>query len=278
MDVIVVSSNSIERVKGFQQRVLDREWNLHLSHKDGPFPHIEQSPAGVVVFAEKDQKIAEWVANLEKHTRYLSIPLIAVANGSDRQAHDQLLAAGACAVFDSDVKDEVLLSELQSRCDVQPVYAEIRKNLLEPFIEGTTITLQEMAGVKVFVNSVYQKSNYKLFGDISAIIGLVAPGEGSMVLSFPEATANAIVRRVLAGIADHPDADMIRDCVGEVINVVAGQAKGILSNTKYHFSFSTPTVISGANHEIRHKPNMACMVIAFGSDVGAFALQLCLHL
>jgi len=278
MDVIVVSSNSIDRVKGFQQRVLDREWNLHLSHLDGPFPRIEQAPAAVVVFADRDQKIADWVAGLEKHTRYLSIPLIAVANGPDHLAHDQLLAAGACAVFDHEVEDEILLSELQSRCDVQPVYAEIRKNLLEPFIESTSITLQEMAGVKVSVNSVYQKSNYKLFGDISAIIGFVAPGEGALVLSFPEATANAVVQRVLAGIADHPDNDMIRDCVGEIINVVAGQAKGILAPTKYHFSFSTPTIISGTNHEIRHKPNMACMVIAFGSEVGPFALQLCLHL
>jgi chemotaxis protein CheX len=278
MDVIVIGSSSIDRMKVFQQHVLDREWNLHLSHVDGPFPRVEQAPAGVVVFAEKGQEIADRIANLEKHTRYLSIPLIAVANGSDHQAHNRLLAAGASAVFESDVKDEILLSELQSRCDVQPVYAEIRKNLLEPFIEGTTITMQEMAGIKVSVNSVYQKSNYKLFGDISAIIGLVAPGEGSLVLSFPEATANAVVRRVLAGIADHPDSDMIRDCVGEIINVVAGQAKGILASTKYHFSFSTPTVISGANHEIRHKPNMACMVIAFGSEVGVFALQLCLHL
>lgn len=278
MDIIVVGSNMVERVRGFQQHVLAQDCNLHLSRPEGPLPRIGQAPAGVVVFADGEQRIADWIASVEKHTRYLSVPLIAVSHNSDRGVRDQLLAAGACAVYDADADNELILAELQSRCDVQPVFAEIREHLLEPFTDATKITLQEMAGVAVTVHSVYQKSKYKMFGDISAVIGLVSPREGSLVLSFPEATANMVVQRILAGIADAPDSDMIRDCVGEIANVIAGQAKGILASTKYQFCFSTPTIIAGAGHEIRHKPDMPCLVIAFGSDVGDFALQLCLHL
>lgn len=278
MDVIVVGSNMIERVRGFQQNVLARDWNLHLSRADGPLPRVGQAPAGVVVFADGEPKITDWIASVEKQTRYLSVPLIAVSQDADRGVQDRLLAAGACAVYDAKVDDNLLLAELQARCDAQPVFAEIRENLLQPFTEAATITLQEMASVAISVHSVYQKSKYKMFGDISAVIGLIGPREGSLVLSFPMATAATVVGRILAGIAEDPDNDMIRDCVGEIANVIAGQAKGILAETKYQFCFSTPTIISGVGHEIRHKPDMPCLVIAFGSEVGDFALQLCLHL
>jgi CheY-specific phosphatase CheX len=67
------------------------------------------------------------------------------------------------------------------------------------------------------------------------------------------------------------DEDMVRDCLGEVVNVVAGHAKALLLNTRYHFTLSTPTLLAGGA-PVRH--GASCLVVAFGSDVGPFVLQL----
>jgi chemotaxis protein CheX len=79
-------------------------------------------------------------------------------------------------------------------------------------------------------------------------------------------------------MTEEPDEDMIRDCVGELANVTAGQTRGKLTNTPYAFSMTTPTVISGMGHEIRHKPGMPVLAVAFRSDCGNFAMQLCVSL
>ena len=57
-------------------------------------------------------------------------------------------------------------------------------------------------------------------------------------------------------------------------NVIAGQAKALLAGTPYHFAFSTPSVMTGADREIWPRPGSECLVIAFDSDVGEVVLRL----
>jgi chemotaxis protein CheX len=237
---------------------------------------LGEETAGVVLFDDGKLSAASWIASVREQTRYLSVPVIAVANRNDREFQSRLLAAGACAVCDNTCSNEHILGEIQNHCNSEPVIAEIRTGLLGPFTTATTLTIREMACVEATVKSVYQKRKHKMFGDISAVIGLMARTEGAMVISFPELSALAVTRRILAGLNDNPSPDDVRDCIGEVANVIAGQARGILASTPYAFGMSTPTIVSGAGHEIRHKPGMPCLVVAFCSELGDFALQLCL--
>ena len=66
------------------------------------------------------------------------------------------------------------------------------------------------------------------------------------------------------------------DGVGEIINMIAGQAKAMLVKTKYHFTISIPSVISGHGHEISHKKGTPNIVVLFEADGTPFALQVCL--
>lgn len=275
MDICIIGSQS-EKLQGFQLYARDNGCDLRVGVLDESLPEVNELTSGVVVFDDGRLSVAECVAKVREHTRYLSIPLIAVAGRPEMEMHSRLLAAGASAVCSSDASNEAILKEIQSQCNVEPVLLEIRRSLLGPFTSATTVTMREMANVDVTVRSVYQKTKYKMFGDISAVIGLMARSEGAMVLSFPDQSAIAFSRRVLAGVTEDLSADMVRDCIGEISNVIVGQARGILSETPYRFAMSTPTIVSGAGHEIRHKPGMPCLVVAFGSELGDFALQLCL--
>jgi CheY-specific phosphatase CheX len=90
-------------------------------------------------------------------------------------------------------------------------------------------------------------------------------------MSDSDETARALAEHVLASVTGNVSTEMIHDCVGEVANVVAGQAKAMLVGSPAHFTLSTPTVqVGDAARSIGQR-----RVIEFDSNVGGFAVQLC---
>jgi chemotaxis protein CheX len=158
-----------------------------------------------------------------------------------------------------------------------PVGGEIRDKLLEPFIGATFAALSEMVGTEVVVRAVYQKTMDHALGDLAAVIGLRSETEGSLVLAFPQQTAAALAGRILAEVTPEVDDSLIRDCVGEIANVVAGQAKAMLAEGPYRFVFCLPQIVVRAK-DFQPRPGLDCLVAAFASDQGDFALQLFLKL
>jgi chemotaxis protein CheX len=155
-----------------------------------------------------------------------------------------------------------------------PIGDEVRSHLLEPFIAATRATLAEMAGTEVVVRTAARTDQSQALGDVSAVVRLTSATEGYLVLGFPQRTAAALTERILTGVLKEIDEDLICDCVGEIANVVAGQAKSLLAGTPYHFSFSLPRVVVGCPPELGTHPNRECLVVAFGTDLGEIALQL----
>jgi chemotaxis protein CheX len=161
-------------------------------------------------------------------------------------------------------------------CGAQPVSPDVREQLLEPFISGACLTLTELAQTELAVRSVYRMALPRTLGDISAVLGLTAESGEVLVLSFPAQTAAALAGRVLAEVTQAPEDDLVRDCMGELANVIAGQAKTLLAETPYQLLLATPRVLSGPGLEVGSRPDTESLVVVFGSDAGDFALQVCL--
>jgi chemotaxis protein CheX len=156
----------------------------------------------------------------------------------------------------------------------QSVDGEVRENLLEPFIAAVRAALGEMAGAEPVVRAVYRKPMQHAFGDIAAVILLRSVrGDASLVLGFPQATAAALARRILAEVKHAVEEDLIRDCVGEIANVVAGQAKALLAERPVRFEFRLPQMVVNAA-EFQPCQGVDCLVVIFDCDHGSFALQL----
>jgi chemotaxis protein CheX len=160
--------------------------------------------------------------------------------------------------------------------DAQPVSPEVREQLLEPFISAASLTLTELAQTEVIVRSIYRTALPRTLADTSAVLGLTAKGGEVLVLSFPAATASALAGRVLAEVPGTPDDDLVRDCMGELANVIAGQAKTLLAETPYQLMLDTPSVLSGPGLEVGSRKDLPGLIVVFASDAGDFALQLCL--
>ena len=142
--------------------------------------------------------------------------------------------------------------------------------LVEAFAEAVPAALREWAGVEAVVRASGPASAVDTGAGLIAGIGLtMASGEGRLELLLPTQTAVELACRVLAGTVDPVGEDMVRDCMGEVANVVAGHAKALLVGRPSHFTLSTPVVRAGGLIE-----GTGGWVIRFESDVGPFDVHL----
>ena len=142
--------------------------------------------------------------------------------------------------------------------------------LVEAFSSAVPFALREMAGVEAVVRDARPATRTDSSDELSAVIRLTtATGVGWLTLNLPEPTAKELARRVLKETTDQVSAEMIRDCVGEVANVVAGQAKALLVGRPEHFTLSTPTVWASGPTDAS-----GGWLIRFDSDAGPFAVHL----
>src|SRR5881397_517540 len=107
-----------------------------------------------------------------------------------------------------------------------------------------------MLSLEVFPRETRRADGCKTVNDVTAVIKLTFCSTGSLVLGFPRDMAQALAQRLLVDSGAEVDDALIRDCVGEIANVVAGQAKAVLHGTPYRFTHSTPTIFLGPDRTI----------------------------
>ena len=147
----------------------------------------------------------------------------------------------------------------------------ISDELVEAFVAAVPLVLQDMGAVEAFVRGIDAANTSDRANGISVTMTLSTSFANlDFVLHFRERTAVALAERILTETIEHPSADMVRDCVGEVANVIAGQAKSMLVGNPAHFTLSTPTVRDGRLVEPANG-----RAIDFDSSIGEFSLHLC---
>ena len=274
MDILVYASEPSDRAASFEKFVHEEGHQVQRVAPGKRLPASEHLWLGAVFFDQGAADLPALLREPREQLRYLGISLVVVTPQEKVDSQKQLCAAGADVVCAPDTPDALILKELIGRSHAQPVAPELRAQLVEPLITAVTQTLSEMAGAEAFARSVYQRETPAVLGDVSASLEISSPLEGALILSFSKGTAEALEKRVFAEVVSEPDRALLPDCMGEIANVLAGQAKALLAGTPYHFIFSTPHV-STSEHGIKLRENMDSLVIAFDSDLGGLALQLC---
>lgn len=146
----------------------------------------------------------------------------------------------------------------------------VQKDIFEPFAEGTRQMLAMMLGVECELGA--EDDNLPRTY-VSGVINLAGSANGQAALCFPQDAARRVVATMLAMEEDEVDEDTLRDGVGEMVNIVAGQAKSALTDTPWHFELGLPTIVVGENHSIglfRGKKTHARRV---DTELGSFALM-----
>lgn len=148
--------------------------------------------------------------------------------------------------------------------------------LINAMISSTRDVLSTMANAEATVKEVKPQATYNSTGDLSAVIGILGEkGEGMLSLSFSVELANIIVSRLLGSSPVSINSDDRCDGIGELVNMISGNAKTILSRESgSSYRLSLPTIIMGNGHEIHARPkNSPYLLIVFEVEGHEFSLQ-----
>jgi len=144
---------------------------------------------------------------------------------------------------------------------------------INPFISATMNFFKTMLRVDAAPGKPGIKHEPYPPHDISAVIGLSGEAQGSVALSFPKIVALKIVSAMLGSEIKIVGPELT-DGIGEVVNIIAGNAKGDL--TAFKLSISLPNIIIGKDHVVVSPTGAPTIVVPFTSVFGNFSMEVSL--
>ena len=145
---------------------------------------------------------------------------------------------------------------------------------INPFINATLNVLETMASTKAEAGKPYLKKERVATGDVSGVIGLTGEVSGTISVSFTEKSILAIVSNMFGEEMKELNEE-IEDAVGEITNMISGQARQELEQLGRSLQAAIPTVVMGKNHSITHVTSHPVIAIPFSTDNGGFTIEVC---
>jgi len=144
--------------------------------------------------------------------------------------------------------------------------------LINPFINATLNVLQTMAFVVCKPGKPYLKKDDMARGDVTGVIGITGEANGSVSVTFDERSILKIVSNMFGEEMTELDGE-IADAVGELTNMISGQARKELEEGGKIYEAAIPSVVTGKNHCITHITHGPKVAIPFTMDEGSFTIE-----
>ena len=148
--------------------------------------------------------------------------------------------------------------------------------LINPFIEATLHVLSSIAFTNAVAGKPYLKKDTLAMGDISGVVGLSGEARGTLSVSFSKGSILHIVSKMFGEPVKEIN-DEVADAVGEILNIVSGQARQKLETMGRVLKGAIPTVITGQNHSIIHITKEPVVAIPFDVEHGHFTIEVCIE-
>lgn len=147
-------------------------------------------------------------------------------------------------------------------------------SLITPFMTSIQNVFSTMFQLPVEIGEPRIKTDSSTTHDVSGIIGVSGEMVGTIVLSMPSDTAESIVA-LFTGMEMKSDTDDFADAVGELINMISGNAKAEFQRKSV--SISCPSVVIGSGHRVASGSNIPCVMIPCNTDCGEVVLEIAIR-
>ena len=147
---------------------------------------------------------------------------------------------------------------------------------IQGFVEAIQNVFATMVDTQVNVQKPKIKDNANPTYDVSGVIGMSGDVTGAINISFPVETASKLVN-LFAGMDLEPESEDFADAIGELVNMIAGNAKAKLAKPdETPMELTLPTMIRGKGSVVTNHSRATWLEIPFESGLGDFRLRVCL--
>lgn len=146
--------------------------------------------------------------------------------------------------------------------------------IAQPFVAAVTETFSGLLGLEAIGSNVEDALHDDGRDGITALIEFSGPRFGVVIVTFPPDVARSAVTRMLAGAGGEVEEGDVTDGVGELVNIVSGRAKSVLSALGMRgLDMSVPTVLTGFSLSDLGLADADWSRIDFATEVGSFTLR-----
>ncbi|MEE8473177.1 MAG: chemotaxis protein CheX [Dehalococcoidia bacterium] len=150
----------------------------------------------------------------------------------------------------------------------------MKQEYINPFLSPAKLVWQRELGQPLNVESAEGTSHRFTTEDITAAIGVSGRLQGSVLYGFPAGTARAIIDKLLGRRVDL-ESEMALSALGEIANVITGNAVTELAVNGYLCDISPPIMIVPVGSLITTVVGQQILV-TFGSPMGALKVRVSL--
>ncbi len=154
----------------------------------------------------------------------------------------------------------------------------MKNTYVQPFVDAAVKVLETMAFTTPTLRAIGPWKKTLAAGEVVGIIGLSNENEnlqGFMSLGFTETCICRVVSKML-GEEYLSICDEVREAVGEIANMISGQARKGLSSQGIKLQAALPSVISGNDLEIDGSEKTPRVMISFDTEDGPFEIGVCI--
>lgn len=148
----------------------------------------------------------------------------------------------------------------------------MNQTTINAFAQAVDRVFKMMLATPISLGDAYAVQHRDTPHDVSGIIGFSGALRGNLVMSFPRPVAETFYA-LMAGLpAQSIDNEDLCDAIGELVNMVAGNAKTVLNSG--HASISTPTVVIGKGIRVLRPREIPTIALPCRCSAGDFAVEI----
>ena len=135
----------------------------------------------------------------------------------------------------------------------------------EQFITGITHVFKTMCAIDLAHESPFEKAQRRTTADVTGVMAFTGDRRGTMCFNTSASGALTIYARLMHEKHQEVNAQII-DAVGELTNIISGQARKELEKESLHLIAHVPMVFVGKGLELHYVTKGAIVSIPFSFD------------
>lgn len=168
------------------------------------------------------------------------------------------------------------VQDAKNRAKAMHEQKKVDVDLVNAFVKATRNVLEMQAATKLILGKPrLRKESENLPADISGVININCEQfKGVITLSFPAAVFLRIYENMV-GETHTTISPEIEDAAGELLNIIFGQVKTSLNDSKgYNLQKALPTIFVGDKMRVRQMTTSPTLILPFGMDGGEFFIEI----
>lgn len=144
---------------------------------------------------------------------------------------------------------------------------------INPFLLAAVKVLETMTFTEAKPRKPYLKQDKEPKGDVTGIIDISGQAEGSLAITFSHDCICHLVANMFGEQVDTINQD-VKDAVGELTNMISGDARRQLAESGLPLQAGIPQVFSGPGHKVEHSG--PAIAVPFETPGGEFTIEVCI--